>query len=65
VIIPDRINQGSTLAMVFKLCRQAEKTWRKLDGFQFLPHVVAGIKFLDGVMACLTGPTFQFPVHNN
>lgn len=41
----------ATLAMVFKLCRQAEKSWRKLDGFQLLPHVVAGIKFLDGVLA--------------
>ena len=38
----------ATLAMVYKLCREAEQTWRKLDGFKFIPLVEAGIKFVNG-----------------
>jgi len=38
----------ATLAMVFKLCREAEKSWRKLDGFKLIPLVVAGKKFVNG-----------------
>jgi transposase-like protein len=38
----------ATLTMVFKLCREAEKTWRKLDGSAKLSLVVAGRKFKDG-----------------
>lgn len=38
----------ATLAMVFKLCREAEKGWRRLDGFKFIPLVEAGIKFVNG-----------------
>ena len=38
----------ATLAMVYKLCREAEQSWRKLDGFKFIPLVEAGIKFVNG-----------------
>lgn len=38
----------ATLAMVYKLCREAEHSWRKLDGFKFIPLVEAGIKFVNG-----------------
>ena len=38
----------ATLAMVYKLCREAEQCWRKLDGFKFIPLVEAGIKFVNG-----------------
>jgi len=38
----------ATLAMVYKLCREAELGWRKLDGFKFIPLVEAGIKFVNG-----------------
>lgn len=38
----------ATLMMVFKLCREAEKTWRKLDGSAKLSLVVAGKRFLNG-----------------
>ena len=38
----------ATLAMVYKLCREAEQGWRKLDGFKFIPLVEAGIKFVNG-----------------
>ena len=36
------------MTMVFKLCREAEKTWRKLDGSAKLSLVVAGRKFMNG-----------------
>ena len=38
----------ATLTMVYKLCREAEQSWRKLDGFKFIPLVEAGIKFVNG-----------------
>lgn len=38
----------ATLAMVYKLCREAEKGWRKLDGFKLISLVVAGKKFVNG-----------------
>jgi hypothetical protein len=34
--------------MVYKLYREAEQGWRKLDGFKFIPLVEAGIKFVNG-----------------
>jgi len=44
----------ATLAMVYKLCKEAEKSWRKLQGFKLIPLVEAerpgsaGRKFKDG-----------------
>lgn len=38
----------ATLAMVYKLCREAEQGWRKLDGYKLIPLVEAGIKFVNG-----------------
>ena len=38
----------ATLAMVYKLCREAEKGWRRLDGSKYIPLVQAGIKFING-----------------
>ena len=35
--------------MVFKLIKNAEKTWRKLDGKNQLPKIILGIKFTDGL----------------
>jgi putative transposase len=40
--------RAATLAMVYKLCREAENGWRKLDGFKFIPLVEAGVKFVNG-----------------
>ena len=34
--------------MVFKLIKNAEKTWRRLDEKNQLPKVISGIKFSDG-----------------
>ena len=36
------------LAMVFKLCESAQKTWRLLNGATQLPDVIAGVKFVNG-----------------
>jgi transposase-like protein len=38
----------ATLTMVYKLCKEAEKGWRKLQGFKLITLVVAGKKFKDG-----------------
>ena len=38
----------TTLIMVFKLIKTAEKTWRRLDGKNQLPKVITGVKFCDG-----------------
>jgi putative transposase len=38
----------ATLTMVFKLAREAEKTWRRLMGHEQIPLVMAGNRFIDG-----------------
>jgi len=35
--------------MVFKLCRSAEKRWRRLQGYRRLGEVVDNVRFVDGV----------------
>jgi len=44
-------SRTATLAMVFKLAREAEKHWRKIDGYQLIVKLLAGVKFEDGVEA--------------
>lgn len=41
-------SRGATLMMVYKLGREAEKHWRKLDGSKLLVKVLGGIGFEDG-----------------
>jgi putative transposase len=38
----------ATLAMVYKLCREAERSWRKLGGYKLTPLVEMGKKFVNG-----------------
>ena len=38
----------ATLTMVFKLVLQAQKHWRRLHGFQIIPKVISGVRFIDG-----------------
>jgi transposase-like protein len=40
----------ATLMMVFKLAKEAERHWRKLNGSQLLAKVIEGSRFIDGVM---------------
>ncbi len=39
---------NATLAMVYKLVLEAEKTWMRLRGSNLIPLVVNGARFLDG-----------------
>jgi transposase-like protein len=40
--------RAATLTMVYKLCKEAEKSWRKLDGFKKISLVEGGTKFENG-----------------
>jgi putative transposase len=42
------LSRKTALAMVFQLCRSAERHWRRLDGHHRLEEVVRGVKFVDG-----------------
>ena len=42
-------SRQACLTMVFKLCRSAEKRWRKLNGCSLLKEVSAGVEFVDGI----------------
>jgi transposase-like protein len=39
----------ATLTMVFKLSREAEKCWRKINSSQLLGKVIEGVNFVDGL----------------
>ena len=34
--------------MVFKLAREAQKTWKRLKGYRLIPRVLEGDIFIDG-----------------
>ena len=38
----------ATLTMVYKLCKEAEKNWRRLRGFNLIPLVESGVRFVNG-----------------
>ena len=38
----------ATLTMVYKLCREAEKTWQRLRGYNLIPLVLKNHIFIDG-----------------
>jgi putative transposase len=41
-------SRGAGLAMAHRLVLLAERIWRRLDGYELLPLVRAGVKFKDG-----------------
>jgi hypothetical protein len=43
-------SRTATLTMVFKLVRECQKNWRRLTGSSIIPLVLAGRKFVDGVL---------------
>lgn len=43
------LSRKTGLTMVFQLCKNAEKQWRKLRGSNRLGEVITGIKFVDGL----------------
>ncbi len=44
-------SRAASLAMVFKLCDSAARSWRLLNGAKLLPDVIAGVKFINGEKA--------------
>ena len=42
-------SRETILASVFKLCKEAEKRWKKLYGYKRLADVINLVKFIDGV----------------
>lgn len=43
------VSRDSMLSMIFKLSMNAQISWRRLKGFEFLARVIAGVKFQDGL----------------
>ena len=43
------VSRDSILAMVFKLAKCAEQNWHRLRGSDFLPEVLAGVPFKNGL----------------
>ena len=41
-------SRQATLTMVYKLGREAEKHWRRLDGSRLMVKVLRGVRFIDG-----------------
>ncbi len=41
----------ATLTMVFKLGLEAQKTWQRIKGYTLIPHVMNGMRYIDGEMA--------------
>ena len=41
----------ATLAMVFKLAFEAQKTWKRIKGYKWIPQVMQGITIIDGEIA--------------
>lgn len=39
----------ATLTMVFKLAIEAEKCWRRINGYSLVEKIIQGVKFTDGV----------------
>ena len=42
-------SRAACLAMVFKLVQSAERHWRRLNGYQLIPEVIQGVRFIDGI----------------
>jgi len=43
-------SRRATLTMVFKLATQAQKNWRRLNGYQLITQVIQNVTFKDGVL---------------
>jgi putative transposase len=42
-------SRGTLLAMVYKLARAAEQSFRRIKGFDWIAEVIRGVKFVDGI----------------
>jgi len=43
------LSRQTMLTMVFKLCRSAEKRWRRLQGYRRLGEVIENVKLINGI----------------
>ena len=43
-------SRKATLMMVFKLAVQAEKHWRRINGYHWISKVIEGVPFIDGLI---------------
>ena len=43
-------SRAATLTMVFQLARQAEKHWRRLNGYQHIIHLINNVVYKDGII---------------
>jgi transposase-like protein len=41
-------SRTATLTMVFKLVNEAQKTWKRLKGYDIIPMVLQNMVFIDG-----------------
>ena len=41
-------SRQATLSLVFKLAREAERSWRRLHGYKLIEKLVKGVRFKDG-----------------
>ncbi|MBX3392622.1 MAG: hypothetical protein KF787_08235 [Phycisphaeraceae bacterium] len=42
-------SRAACLAMVFKLAESAGRSWRRLNGSEYIRDVIAGVVFVDGI----------------
>lgn len=56
------MSNATAIAMVFKLIEAAQRSWRRLDGTNFLPKVIYGVKFKDGIEETATSLNSQAEV---
>jgi len=42
-------SRTTTLAMAFKWLETAQKKWLRLRGYNLLPDVISGVKFVNGI----------------
>jgi len=50
------MSNATAIAMVFKLIEAAQRSWRRLDGHAYLPKVIYGVKFKDGIEEEVSSP---------
>jgi putative transposase len=43
------VSRDTMLALIFKLGQEAEKSWRRIRGFDHLAKVITGVRFKDGI----------------
>ena len=45
----DNGSRVGCLTMVFKFSQPAQRRWRALNGYQLIPDVLSGVRFVNGI----------------